>query len=128
MRTVPPSDELLAVRINLVVFRAQRQFSQAELAKRARVSRTVISELEQGRGDVRLATLARIAKALETSVHQLLEPWRPGVITEEELIRRSQTPESEDVDARVFLAAMDEANGVRRYSRRGRRSKVARSA
>jgi transcriptional regulator with XRE-family HTH domain len=123
----PLEDAHHALRINLVVLRAKRRLSQAELAKRSGVSRTVVSELEQGRGDARLATLARIAGSLGTTVAQLLEPWHPARDTEAELVRRAQAPDEEVIDAAVLLAALDEADGVQRYSRGGRRPSMARS-
>lgn len=108
-----------ALRINLVVFRAKAGLSQASLAKRTGVSRTIISELEQGRGDARLTTLARLANALGASVSELLEPWHPGSVSTDELDRRSR--EDEFIDADVFLAALDEVDRLPRYSHRGRR-------
>jgi transcriptional regulator with XRE-family HTH domain len=108
-----------ALRINLVVLRAKAGLSQAVLARRSGVSRAIISELEQGRGDVRLTTLARIAGALGTSVSALLEPWHPHPPTEDELARRAR--EDDFVDTDTLLAAMDESTAVPRYSRRGRR-------
>lgn len=122
----PLEDAHGALRINLVVLRAKRRLSQAELAKRSGVSRTVVSELEQGRGDARLATLARLAGALGATVAKLLEPWHPARETEEELVRRAQAPDEDFIDADVLVAALDEADGVQRYSRRGRRPSVAR--
>jgi len=108
-----------ALRINLVVLRAKRGLSQAALAARSRVSRAIISELEQGRGDARLTTLARLAHSLGASVSDLLEPWRPQPLTDEELSRRR---DDEFIDADAFLAALDEADDrIPRFSRRGRR-------
>jgi transcriptional regulator with XRE-family HTH domain len=109
-----------ALRINLVVLRAQKGLSQAALARRTGVSRAIISELEQGRGDVRLTTLARLACGLDSTVNDLLEPWRPRLATHEELSRRAR--DDEFVDADAFLDALDEADSVPRYSRRGRRA------
>ncbi|HTU70107.1 MAG TPA: helix-turn-helix transcriptional regulator [Candidatus Baltobacteraceae bacterium] len=108
-----------ALRINLVVLRARAGLSQAALAKRSGVSRAIISELEQGRGDVRLTTLARVAQALGATVNELLEPWHPRPPTEDELARRAR--EDDFIDAETLLAAMDERTTTPRYSRRGRR-------
>lgn len=109
-----------ALRVNLVVLRATKGLSQAALARRTGVSRAIISELEQGRGDVRLTTLARLASALDSSVSALLEPWRPQQATDEELSRRAR--DEAFIDADAFLDALDEADSVPRYSRRGRRA------
>jgi transcriptional regulator with XRE-family HTH domain len=108
-----------ALRINLVVLRAKTGLSQAALARRSGVARAIISELEQGRGDVRLTTLARVAQALGTTVNSLLEPWHPRPPTEDELARRAR--KDDFIDADVLLAAIDESIAVPRYSRRGRR-------
>lgn len=109
-----------ALRVNLVVLRATKGLSQAVLARRTGVSRAIISELEQGRGDARLTTLARLARGLDSSVSDLLEAWRPQRLTDEELSRRAR--DDEFVDADAFLDALDEADSVPRYSRRGRRA------
>jgi transcriptional regulator with XRE-family HTH domain len=108
-----------ALRINLVVMRAKARLSQTALAKRAAVSRAVISELEQGRGDVRMTTLARIAASLNVTVSALLEPWEPQPITDDLLLRRAR--ETDFIPADALLKAMDEAAAIPRYSRRGRR-------
>lgn len=109
-----------ALRINLLVLRAKAGLSQAALAKRSGVSRTIISELEQGRGDVRLTTLARVAGALGTTANGLLEPWHPHPPTEDELARRAR--DDEFINADAFLAALDETDPIARYSPRGRRA------
>ncbi|MGH7737783.1 MAG: helix-turn-helix transcriptional regulator [Candidatus Tyrphobacter sp.] len=115
-----------ALRINLVVLRARAGLSQAALAKRSGVSRAIISELEQGRGDVRLTTLARVAQALGATVNELLEPWHPHPPTEDELARRAR--EDDFIDAEALLGAIDESAAVPRYSRRGRRVQKVGSA
>jgi transcriptional regulator with XRE-family HTH domain len=112
-----------ALRINLLVLRAKEGLSQAALAQKTGVSRAIISELERGRGDARLGTLARIAHGLGVAVGELFEPWRPSVLTDEELARRAR--EDDFVDADSLLAALDEADDPPRYSRRGRRPKAS---
>jgi transcriptional regulator with XRE-family HTH domain len=109
-----------ALRVNLVVLRAKYGLSQAKLARQTGVSRGIISELEQGRGDVRLTTLARLAGGLGVTVSDLLEPWRPQRLTDEELARRAR--DDEFIDAEALLGALDEADSVPRYSQRGRRA------
>ena len=115
-----------ALRINLVVLRAKRGLSQAALAARSHVSRAIISELEQGRGDARLTTLARLAHSLGANVSDLFEAWRPQPLTDEELSRRAR--DDEFIDADAFLAALDETDRIPRYSPRGRRTEKAVSA
>jgi transcriptional regulator with XRE-family HTH domain len=114
-----------ALRINLLVLRAKSGFSQAMLAKRTGVSRAIISELEQGRGDARLTTLSRLAKGLDATVSDLLQPWHPQPPTEDELNRRAHVDEFIDADA--LLAALDESDGIRRFSLRGRQATKAKS-
>lgn len=114
---VEPLNE--ALRINMVVERAKTRLSQAALAKSAAVPRAVISELEHGRGDVRMTTLARIAASLNVTVPALLEPWEPEPITDEMLLRRLR--EDDFIPADTLLNAMAEANAIPHYSRRGRR-------
>ena len=97
-RTDPITDVRAALRTNLVVLRAQRGLSQAELSKRSGVSRTVISELEQGVGDARLTTLARLAAVLETGVSNLIEPWRPTADTTAVLPHRARDDDFIDAD------------------------------
>lgn len=111
------------LRINLLALRAKKGLSQAALARRTGVSRAVISELEQGRGDVRLTTLARLSNGLGVTVGELLEPWHPQPPTDAELSRRSR--DDAFIDADTFLAALDESDPVPRYSRRGRRAATA---
>lgn len=112
-----------ALRVNLVVLRARAGLSQAALAKRSGVSRAIISELEQGRGDVRLTTLARVAQALGATVNGLLEPWHPDPPTDDELARRAR--EDDFIDADALLNALDESATIPRYSKRGRRASKA---
>ena len=111
------------LRAHLICERARRRFSQAELAKRAKVARYTVVRLESGEEtNPRLDVLARLADALEVPVHTLLEPIGPPTdASDEELARRLQTPASEYVDADVFFAAWDEAEAAGRYSKRGRR-------
>ncbi len=47
--------------------------TQAELAKRAGLTRGYIARLETGRHDPALSTLEKLAKALRVSVARLLE-------------------------------------------------------
>jgi len=116
----PLVDARRALKVNLIILRAKRGLSQVDLARHAGVSRTVVSDLEQGRGDARLATLARIASALETTIAELLEPWRPATVSEEELVHRARLSDDRFIDADALFAALGEADGVQRYSRRGR--------
>jgi transcriptional regulator with XRE-family HTH domain len=52
----------------LVAFRVEHGLSQAELAKRCGVSQPAIARLERGEHEPRLATLRRVAHALDADL------------------------------------------------------------
>ena len=115
------------LRENLVLGRAKARLSQSELAKRAAVARTTLSRLEsQEVDDVGLRTLGRLALALGTSVTALLSAPEIDLARRNELARRAADSTNDDIPARAFLAALREADGLRRYSRAGRRRKMGR--
>lgn len=132
MQTLPlaraPAKETL--RFHVIYRRAQAQFSQDELAKRSGVSRAWISRIESGTADVGLDVIERIAIALGVGVADLFADVREddGTVDDDELARRAAAPDSDFVDARSLLDAVDEAAGrtPRRYSRRGRPPAVPR--
>jgi transcriptional regulator with XRE-family HTH domain len=53
--------------------RAEREMSQADLAKVSGVSREYIARLELGQQDPTLGTLQKLAKALKVKVGELVE-------------------------------------------------------
>ena len=53
--------------------RAERQMSQADVAKRSGVSREYIARLEVGQQDPTLGTMQKLAKALKVTVGKLVE-------------------------------------------------------
>ena len=53
--------------------RAERQMSQADVAKRSGVSREYIARLEVGQQDPTLGTMQKLAKALKVTVGELVE-------------------------------------------------------
>jgi transcriptional regulator with XRE-family HTH domain len=131
-RVLSPQRSLSA---NLISERARRRLSQAELAKRAGVSRYTIVRLESAEyANPGLELLDKVARALDVSVHELLRPaaYDDGIPDDDELLRRMETStEADFVDAFDYLAALDEANRAtarlharRRYSNRGRRRVV----
>ena len=70
-----PSRELLArLSRNVCDKRAALQWTQADLAKRLRVHKTLVSRIEQGRSNITIGTLEQLAKALGVSVVDLLAP------------------------------------------------------
>jgi transcriptional regulator with XRE-family HTH domain len=117
---------LEALRINVIVARARVRLSQEQLALRAGVSRPTISRIERASGDVGVEVVQRIADALGTTVSDLFVCEGEDNPSEDEILRRASAPASEFVDARAFLAALDEADGrtagveMERYSRAGR--------
>jgi transcriptional regulator with XRE-family HTH domain len=119
MLTPPYSLARDALRLNVVFLRAQKRLSQIALAKRAGISRTIISAVENGEGNITLDVLEKIASAFETGVADLLtEQVKPGA-SDDDIARRAQDGPEAYVDADDFLAALDERAG--RYSKRGRR-------
>jgi transcriptional regulator with XRE-family HTH domain len=131
-RVLSPQVSLSA---NLISERARQRLSQAELAKRAAVSRHTIVRLESADyTNPGLELLDKIARTLGVSVHELLRPaaYEDAVADDEELLRRIETSTDADfVDASDYLAAHDEASrsaaglvARRRYSNRGRRRVV----
>jgi transcriptional regulator with XRE-family HTH domain len=114
-----------ALRLNLVFRRAKLRLSQTALAERAGISRPVVSDIEQGRANVTLDVLERIAIALETTAAQLLTPVQRGA-SDEDIERRLKDGPEEFVDAWDLLAAIDEVDGPAgkptRYSNRGRKA------
>jgi transcriptional regulator with XRE-family HTH domain len=53
--------------------RAEREMSQADLAKASGVSREYIARLELGQQDPTLGTMRKLAKALKVKVGKLVE-------------------------------------------------------
>jgi transcriptional regulator with XRE-family HTH domain len=53
--------------------RQAREMTQAELAKRAKLTRVYVTRLEAGRQDPSLSTLNALARALGVPVGELLE-------------------------------------------------------
>jgi transcriptional regulator with XRE-family HTH domain len=84
---------------NIKYFRFHRQLSQADLAEKADISVTFLSNLERGKMFPKIETLSRITKGLEVEVHEL---FRTDLIPEEnkEIINRL----SEDIKKNVNLA------------------------
>lgn len=59
-------------------WRSRRGFSQEELAERAGLHRTYVSDVERGSRNVSLASIDRLASALEISVAQLFSNLDPA--------------------------------------------------
>lgn len=59
-------------------WRKRKGFSQEELAERAALHRTYISDVERGARNLSLESITRLARALEISVATLFPPERPN--------------------------------------------------
>lgn len=62
---------------NVLRLRRKREYSQADLALRARVTQALVSALELGRANPTVETLERMARALGVSVADLFAPIEP---------------------------------------------------
>mgnify|MGYP001246041887 CR=1 FL=1 len=58
---------------NIRDFRKKLGLSQEQLAFKAKIDMTSVSEIESGLRNPSLKTLAKLAKALEVELHQLLK-------------------------------------------------------
>lgn len=61
------------------IARTEQKLSQSELAEKAGVSSTHISEIETGKSRVQVFTLTRIAEALQVTTDSLIRPNIPEV-------------------------------------------------
>ena len=100
-----------ALRANVIVGRAKIRMSQAQLAKRAHVSRQTISRIEGAATDIRIQVVERIATALGVRIADLFISSGTERVNDRELARRAATPRRDYVDARDLLLAVDEAAG-----------------
>ena len=67
------------MRNRLPVLRAERGWSQAELASRLGVSRQTVNAIEKERYDPSLPLAFKIAEVFGTSIQQIFEPEGGGV-------------------------------------------------
>jgi transcriptional regulator with XRE-family HTH domain len=67
---MPPSRRL-ATRLRQI--RKERQITQEALAKRARISRVYLAQLERQRQDPSLSIVVRLAKALKVKIGDLVD-------------------------------------------------------
>lgn len=58
----------------LKVLRAERNWSQADLAERLEVSRQTVNAIETGRYDPSLPLAFRLAEVFETTIEAIFEP------------------------------------------------------
>ena len=62
----------------LKVLRAERDWSQADLAERLEVSRQTVNAIETGRYDPSLPLAFRLAQVFETTIEAIFEPDGAG--------------------------------------------------
>ena len=72
LKSKPSARALLAK--NLVLLRAQRQWSQEELAFRAGLHRTFVTHVEGQSRNIALDNVEKLAVALGVAAHELLVP------------------------------------------------------
>jgi transcriptional regulator with XRE-family HTH domain len=85
--TPPDADASIGARIREL--RKARHLSQEALAERADLQVVVISRAERGRATPSVASLKKVAAALEVPIAALLEPERPEAIpSDDELLAR----------------------------------------
>ncbi len=70
--------EALSVKNRLRVLRAEREWSQAELAERLEVSRQTVNAVETGRYEPSLGLAFRIARLFGISIEEIFEPDESG--------------------------------------------------
>lgn len=70
--------EALSVKNRLRVLRAEREWSQAELAERLAVSRQTVNAVETGRYEPSLGLAFRIAQLFGISIEEIFEPDEPA--------------------------------------------------
>lgn len=63
----------------LKVLRAERDWSQADLAERLEVSRQTVNAIETGRYDPSLPLAFRLAEIFETTIEAIFEPDGTGL-------------------------------------------------
>jgi putative transcriptional regulator len=64
----------------LKVLRAERDWSQAALAERLRVSRQTVNALETGKYDPSLELAFRIARLFELKIEEIFQPQEKNIV------------------------------------------------
>jgi len=87
---------------NVKYFRFHRQLSQADLAEKANISVTFLSNIERGKMFPKVETLSRLTESLDVEVFEL---FRTDLVDKEhkKMINRL----SEDITSKVNLALED---------------------
>jgi transcriptional regulator with XRE-family HTH domain len=87
---------------NIKFFRSQRQLSQADLAEKAKISITFLSNIERGNNFPLAGTLCSIAKAFGVEVFEL---FKGDLVPSDNKEMMSQI--SEDITQKIHLAVAD---------------------
>jgi len=87
---------------NLKYFRIQRQFSQAQLAEKANISVTFLSNIERGKMFPKVETLSRLTESLDVEVYEL---FRPNFVSKDN--KKMMNRLSEDITKNVNSALAD---------------------
>ncbi len=73
-QSVDPADGIAPVKSKLRVLRAERGWSQADLAEKLNVSRQTVNALETGRYDPSLPLAFAIAKLFKLKIEDIFQP------------------------------------------------------
>ena len=87
---------------NLKYFRTQRQFSQAQLAEKANISVTFLSNIERGKMFPKVETLSRLTESLNVEVYEL---FQSDLVSQDN--KKVMNRLSEDITKNVNLALTD---------------------
>ena len=68
------SDEFVAIGQRIRLARQAQKMSQSDLAERANVSLSLISDIELGKNSIRLNTFIKLIEALQVSADSILRP------------------------------------------------------
>lgn len=92
--------------------RRQRDWSQEELAKRAKLHKNTVFHVESGRGDCLLSTVYRMAEAFEVDVRDLLMPLRRDTATWVAYVEKHALQALAAVEALKPMALSPEASAL----------------
>ena len=79
MRSNPRSEEVMEIGKRIRELRLKKNMSQADLADKANISLSQVSDIETGKSSMRLTTFIGIVEALQVSADVLLRPDIPGL-------------------------------------------------
>jgi len=113
-------EELREIAANVSVYRARAKLSQAALAKKSGLSRSVISDIERAASaGPSFGTLLRLATGLGVTLSALFETTERGMPDDDELLRRVNAGDDECISSQALHTAIAERDKGR-YSKAGR--------